>query len=153
MQFLVFLYFYFVANVVALDFPSYVKKCSAKDPELNKCLRNRANEVIPHLVKGDRILGIPVLSPVKIPKLDFQDGGFKLSLTDVHFDNFKDFTLSDVIFDLQGSNIQYTLNSKYLNFTSNYALNNAQIMRRNVFGRGRFRMVLGMLLQTFCLNC
>jgi len=31
----------------------YIKKCSIKDPEFNKCALKNARQAIPHLVKGE----------------------------------------------------------------------------------------------------
>ncbi|XP_063930688.1 putative beta-carotene-binding protein [Zophobas morio] len=63
--------------------PSYIKPCSTKSPDFLKCALESANEAIPHIVKGDKSLGIPKLDPLRLPLIEVEQNNFKLSLKDV----------------------------------------------------------------------
>ncbi|GJQ86316.1 hypothetical protein Trydic_g9012 [Trypoxylus dichotomus] len=129
-------------NITSIQLPDYMKKCGLKDPELNKCIIEHANDAIPVLVKGDDILGIPILSPVIIPKIDLYDGDFRLDLSNVTFDNFKDFIMTDIHFDIKEKESDFVLKSKYMKFAAKYAIKDGQILTRSISGNGKFLMTL-----------
>ncbi|KAI4458774.1 pnas-3 related [Holotrichia oblita] len=120
----------------------YIKRCDLKDPQLNACLTDHANQAIPFLVKGDPSIGVPVLSPLTIPKLELSGDRFTVILTDVHFDNFKDMVVTESEFDLPNEKYWFVLACKYLNFTADYTLKDGQILSRTLSGDGKVEMSL-----------
>ncbi|KAK9686084.1 hemolymph juvenile hormone binding protein (JHBP) [Popillia japonica] len=142
MKMLLLVYVVCIASAFSAKLPDYLKRCDLKDPKLNDCLIDHANQAIPVLVKGDPSIGIPVLSPLTIPKVELSGERFTVTLTDVLFDNFKDMVVTESELDLPNNKYWFVLGCKYLNFTADYTLKDGQILTRTLSGDGRLEMSL-----------
>ncbi|GJQ84806.1 hypothetical protein Trydic_g19571 [Trypoxylus dichotomus] len=131
-----------VVNVIGVEFPAYIKRCAINDPNISQCIEDHGNLAIPQVVKGIESLGIPVLSPFRVSELQLYAKNFRLLLTNVIFDNFKDARLHNVKFDLQHNSSTFDLRTKFLNFTSQYSIEDGQVLTQNISGKGKFHMSL-----------
>ncbi|XP_034238684.1 protein takeout-like [Thrips palmi] len=61
--------------VAAANLADYVVPCKSKDPGLNECVRQAAQDIIVKGAKGIPELGIPVLDPAKVGKLELERNG------------------------------------------------------------------------------
>ncbi|KAJ4448232.1 hypothetical protein ANN_10246 [Periplaneta americana] len=73
---------------------SYFKVCSRIDPNFGECVLNSSREIIPHLVKGDKMFNLPLLDPFEIKELKLSHGQgrgqLNLTLRDVKLQGLKD---------------------------------------------------------------
>ncbi|XP_063243341.1 uncharacterized protein LOC134542764 [Bacillus rossius redtenbacheri] len=49
--------------------PAYLRLCSRSDPQFDKCMVGKVQELLPNLLAGDPELGLPSLNPVHIDEL------------------------------------------------------------------------------------
>ncbi|XP_063223829.1 protein takeout-like [Bacillus rossius redtenbacheri] len=72
----------------SLEPPSYIESCAINDPKLGECEKNKTNEAIPQLVKGDPKYNIPVLDPLMVKELRLGDGFVAMTFTNMTIRGF-----------------------------------------------------------------
>ncbi|KAK9678893.1 hemolymph juvenile hormone binding protein (JHBP) [Popillia japonica] len=107
---------------------------------MNYCLTSKSNLNI--ISKCDHSIGIPLLLPLTIQKLELSGERFTVTLTDVLFDNFKDIVVTESELDLKNNKYSFVLGCKYLYFIADYTLKDGQILTRTPSGDDRLEMSL-----------
>ncbi|XP_044760922.1 uncharacterized protein LOC123318379 [Coccinella septempunctata] len=104
-----------------ISVPNYIKTCRVDSPDFKKCAIQSGNEAIPHLVKGDKSLGLPSFMPFKISFLSISSRGFEMNLTDASFSGVEDLDLIDYTFDPVKKFCSMTLTGPLLTFEFDYS--------------------------------
>lgn len=114
----------FLTVGLGLKLPSYIEPCSKRDPKIEECIKNQANNVIPIIApKGDKTYRIPSADPLIINQLEFSPGQVRVQAKDVKFDDLavkrppSSITLNIVAKDLVVRGLK---NSRVVNLKFNY---------------------------------
>ncbi|KAB0796073.1 hypothetical protein PPYR_10134 [Photinus pyralis] len=75
-----------ICAVASLDLPPYFPQCKRSDPNLNECVKNGFNGIVPKLVNGLPELGIKHVLPLKIAQLSIEEGSGHVKVTQ-HYQN------------------------------------------------------------------
>ncbi|GJQ86328.1 hypothetical protein Trydic_g9024 [Trypoxylus dichotomus] len=117
-----------------LELPSYIPKCSISDPNLNECIKEKANIAIPKIAKGDPEFGIPSVSPLKIPVAELKS--LNLAFYDAYTDDIKDIKITKASLDLKNGKIAFSAYANKLEVPiGNYTVTN--LLGIPVFGHGK----------------
>ncbi|GJQ86329.1 hypothetical protein Trydic_g9025 [Trypoxylus dichotomus] len=129
-------------NVFGLDLPSDIPQCSISNPELNDCIRDKANIAIPLLAKGRPELGVPVMSPVNLSRGHLEGKNLKITLLQPTTDFVKDVRLKHGLFDVKNAKAGFDGSLDVLTLTGDYVIEDGQIGAHKVHGKGKFNMTL-----------
>lgn len=121
----------------SLKLPTYIKQCSIKDPDFNKCALKNAREALPTLVKGDRKYNIPVLDPLLIKEISAVDGNLDLAGSDINIVGIKDAVLENINFDFDKKIIIADVLVPDTYFAGKYKLN-GKLLNLPISGNGPF---------------
>ncbi|KRT84967.1 hemolymph juvenile hormone-binding protein, partial [Oryctes borbonicus] len=130
-----------LASVIGLDLPSYIPKCSLSDPQLNNCIKEKANIVIPKIAEGIPEFGIPSISPIKVKKAESKV--LNLISYDAYCDDLKDIKVTTAYFDIKKGEAQFTMHLDRLTVMSqNYTFTNGMVLGLPISGHGEYNMTM-----------
>lgn len=122
-----------------LPLPSYIKPCAKSDPNFKACTLKSARDTIPHVMKGDRKYKVPVLDPLKLDRLEVDDGHGPLGLAfiaqDVTILGVKDTQINDVDINLRDKHVTYDIFFPRLEMQTKYNIS-GRILVLPVVGSG-----------------
>ncbi|GFG36383.1 hypothetical protein Cfor_06102 [Coptotermes formosanus] len=120
---------------------AYIQKCSIQDPNINTCALNSAKAALPHLVKGNRKIKMPVMDPMFLPELRIADSSVESSIHNSTVTGLKDLMLEKLSFDFEKKEVEFESVQPYLNFTGTYKLS-GKLASLPVFGNGPYNTSL-----------
>ncbi|GJQ86308.1 hypothetical protein Trydic_g9004 [Trypoxylus dichotomus] len=130
-----------------VELPSYLRKCSKSDPNLNQCLIDNSNFAVPKVVRGMYFLiesyagearfNWPLLSPLLISELELPGSDFTVILRDVRLEGLEDFKVTDMRQVVNGAVPLYFL-------TADYTIQDKGLSSRSILGGGKLKISLGM---------
>ncbi|XP_014279536.1 circadian clock-controlled protein daywake [Halyomorpha halys] len=144
-----------VALSSAASLPASIQKCQ-NDDKLNDCIMENSKEAIAGLLKGEPTLGIPVLDPLKIEKIEQTSSGSRsvslnFSLSDVEVKGLTNAELVKSEFDAANKIIQFSVKIPQLVIASNYNLN-GKFLVVPVTGNGKLTLTIDELDFTYSMN-
>ncbi|XP_063930593.1 uncharacterized protein LOC135142776 [Zophobas morio] len=114
--------------------PPYIKGCSLKKSDLDKCAVEQANYALPFVVKGDKERNVPKMNPLVLPLLELiQENKWRLALKNFHIYGLENITVSNV--KVSKSNLKFTLNVDNLDMKSDYEMD-GRLIFLNLEGSG-----------------
>ncbi|CAG9863959.1 unnamed protein product [Phyllotreta striolata] len=120
----------------ARQLPSYIKPCSKSDPELNKCIKERAIEVLPRILQGDKSYKIPSFSPFRIPLIDVKgSSGLSFQLKDLELDGLNTTEIRTINFDIPNKKISVEVFIKDTKMNGRYSVD-GKIFSLSLKGEG-----------------
>ncbi|GJQ86301.1 hypothetical protein Trydic_g8997 [Trypoxylus dichotomus] len=121
--------------------PHYLPKCNFTDPDLSDCIKEKANIAIPLLVGGDRLYGIPQLSPLRtLETIWVNKTDFNLTITNLYFDDLKDIRIDNMYFEPKARNARAEFRVNVMDLTADYELVNGVIGGAVFSGSGGLNM-------------
>ncbi|XP_069683194.1 protein takeout-like [Periplaneta americana] len=134
-----------LAHAEISQLPSYFKVCSRFDPNFNECGLKSGREIIPYLVKGERLFNSPPLDPLEIKeiKLSHGQGRGQLNLTmrDVKLLGLKDAYLQNYSHDFNTSHTTFLLTVPQIKVLSTYNAS-GHILMLPIEGTGNMNITL-----------
>ncbi|XP_069681819.1 protein takeout-like isoform X2 [Periplaneta americana] len=135
-----------LAHAEVPKLPSYFKVCSRIDPNFGECVLNSSREIIPHLVKGDKMFNLPLLDPFEIKELKLSHGQgrgqLNLTLRDVKLQGLKDAYILNYSNDFNKSRNSFLLTVPQLKVLGTYNIS-GQILLLPITGTGNINITLG----------
>ncbi|XP_069683193.1 protein takeout-like [Periplaneta americana] len=135
----------YLAHAEISVIPSYFKVCARSDPNFEECVVKRGREIIPHLVKGEKIFNLPPLDPFEMKELKLSEGKgrgqLNMTLRNVKLLGLKDAYMQNFSTDLnQGrSAILFTVPQWKVLSTYNVS---GQILLLPITGTGNINITL-----------
>ncbi|XP_072932946.1 protein takeout-like [Epargyreus clarus] len=83
-----------IATANAGSLPSYIKPCSASDPNLNDCIQKVITAIGPKFAKGIPELGVASMDPVDLGKIVVNNPALKIIFTDTVLTGLGDFVVN-----------------------------------------------------------
>ncbi|GJQ86331.1 hypothetical protein Trydic_g9027 [Trypoxylus dichotomus] len=113
---------------------------------LDKIFKNLLTEtlggVTAYVPMREPLLGLPVLSPLVIPKLDIGGANLQIKLTDLRNDDLKKLRFSKALFDFANTKGGFVGFIDKVTVLATYSIKNGRIGSRSVSGSGKFNMTL-----------
>ncbi|XP_067014206.2 circadian clock-controlled protein daywake [Anabrus simplex] len=122
-----------ISCAVADQLPSYIKKCKLND---EKCYVESAQAALPHFVNGDKKVKLQPLNPFVIEKIEVEQGGLKIKLTDVKLYFTDDLKILSVRADFKNHKFEYTFSSPVCKLLSDYEID-GKILVVPISGKGK----------------
>ncbi|CAH0719776.1 unnamed protein product, partial [Brenthis ino] len=128
----------FVTGGLAGKLPSFIKACSASDPNLNQCIEKVINVGGPEFVKGIPELGIQSLDPANLGTIVVNNPALKITLDDTVVTGLAGFKLNSFKINTQKGKAA-------LDFTANVTLKahydmDGQILIVGIKGNGQSKI-------------
>ncbi|XP_066909479.1 protein takeout [Halyomorpha halys] len=135
--------------------PPYIKRCK-NDKSLNDCILKNSKEAINGLIKGDSKLGIPVLEPLKVDKIEHSTSASRsvslnFTLSQVNIYGIPKTELVKSELDTSKKIIKLNFKIPQLVIKSNYHLN-GKFLVVPVVGNGKLTLTIDNLFVTFSTN-
>ncbi|EEB20393.1 conserved hypothetical protein [Pediculus humanus corporis] len=132
-------------NVEGMDLGDLIPLCSANDPELNTCVKNSAQKLIPQIVKGVPLLKIPPLDPMISPEVKMSENNEKIQI-DVSYKNveqlgFSKTQIDDVSVDLKNGFMIFNASFPVFSFAGDYVAK-GHIFNYQMNGEGKANLTL-----------
>ncbi|GJQ86309.1 hypothetical protein Trydic_g9005 [Trypoxylus dichotomus] len=147
-----------------VELPSYLRKCSKSDPNLNQCIIDNANFAVPEVVRGmclqiesyagETRFNWPLLSPLLISELELPGSDFTVILRDVRLDGLENFKMTDIrqvkLRTTKGSRV-FSLDKRshvvigtvpLYSLTADYTIQDKGLLSRSILGGGKLRASL-----------
>ncbi|KAI5713815.1 uncharacterized protein LOC103517165 [Diaphorina citri] len=126
-------------NQAARKIPSYIPKCKADDPQLEKCILDGVEKVRPHLANGIREINVPPVEPFAIDKLqvDRNNNNLKMKLVLTHMKAYGCSTFKINTFKVTKDGAEGTITFPTLNVTADFDINGS-VFNQKMKGTGIF---------------
>ncbi|CAH1400916.1 unnamed protein product [Nezara viridula] len=139
----------------AASLPPYIKKCK-NDKTLNECILKNSKEAIKGLVKGDAKLGIPVLEPLKVDKIEHTTSASRsvslnFTLSEINVYGIPKSELVKSELDTSKHIIKFNFKIPQLKLKCNYNLN-GKFLVVPVVGNGKLTLTIDNVFATFSTN-
>ncbi|XP_069682346.1 protein takeout-like [Periplaneta americana] len=135
----------------AIPLPSYMKRCSQKDPKINECALKSGRDAIPSLIKGDQKYGIPVLDPLHVKELSVNQTGIAYTFRDMVITGVKNSDLKEVSFDFDKRTMRFSITVPRLEFLGTYEVT-GKLLTFPISGNGDFNNTQTDIAVTYILN-
>ncbi|XP_023019080.2 protein takeout [Leptinotarsa decemlineata] len=96
-----------VPSVNSKQLPPYITPCRKSDPNLNECAKQRGNDAIPFLIRGDKAYKIPSFDPAHISLVDVDQGELKFKLKDMHMTGLNTTQILDAKLDFKNKHFYF----------------------------------------------
>ncbi|XP_067013923.2 protein takeout [Anabrus simplex] len=118
----------------------YIKVCSRKDSEINKCINNSIEIIRPKLISGIAELAVPPIEPLALDEMKLSRGPrgalLEALIRNIKAQGASDFIIEDLKADLEANTFDVKLLLPKIVFEGDYQLR-MNILIFNVFGKGR----------------
>ncbi|XP_069681820.1 protein takeout-like isoform X1 [Periplaneta americana] len=135
----------YFAQAKVPQLPSYFKVCSRLDPNFGECVLNSSREMIPNLVKGDKMFNLTPLDPFEIKELKLSHGQGRgqlyLTLRDVKLQGLKDAYMLNYSNDFNKGHSSFLLTVPQLKVLGTYNIS-GQILLMPIRGTGNINITL-----------
>uniref|UniRef100_A0A8D8RVK9 Uncharacterized protein n=2 Tax=Cacopsylla melanoneura TaxID=428564 RepID=A0A8D8RVK9_9HEMI len=125
----------------ARKLPSYIPKCKADDPQLEKCILDGIEQVRPHLPNGIREINVPPVEPFAIDKLQVDRNNpnlkLKLILTNMKAYGCSGFQVNKFKLTPNRDGMEGSITFPTLNITSDFDINGS-VFSQKMKGTGIF---------------
>lgn len=130
---------YTLFSVAFAAIPSYIKVCSRKDPEINKCVFNSIEQLRDKLITGIPELSVPPIEPLILKHIRLLRGpiGARLdvNLTNIQVFGPSTFKIRDFKIDPNNVVLTFKVGFQKLDFQGKYQIN-TQILLLKLVGEG-----------------
>ncbi|XP_014245420.1 circadian clock-controlled protein-like [Cimex lectularius] len=125
-----------VITVAVAKIPSYIHVCKRNDPNLNQCIVNSVQALLPKLKKGIPELDVPALEPLHLPEIVISRGGnFKAIGKNIIVRGASNFEIKNFKSDVNKVEYQVVLRFPELFFDGIYDVD-AKLLTLPIKGRG-----------------
>ncbi|XP_030751974.1 protein takeout-like [Sitophilus oryzae] len=127
--------FLFNIQFISGAIPSYLKVCH-RGPGFSECAVADANEVLPHLLKGERQMKIPNMIPMNFPEVQIDAGpNLKIALYNLDIYGLDTMIIDDFQIDFDKLHVMLAMHAKQVSLIGTYDID-GQIMVLPIQGKG-----------------